>query len=176
MASVTLAFLSFSLSSIRGITLSRYFTKVSIMAFAISSKQFAATMTQFMLASFAMQEASERVSSENSAASLILGVAISNVWRSSSASLRSFHFEDFRLVWKEGGNLVAISTTSAVSRASGGASTARMRSSVGTKRVTRRTFQLLDRFIGLLVCNGFACLSTSKSVWFQGLVSFPIFL
>ena len=89
------------------------------MPFASSSRQFAATMTQLIFASFAMHEASDFVSSDNSPASLILGVLESKVARSSRASLRSFHFDDFRSVCSEGDNCGTISTSSAKERGSG---------------------------------------------------------
>ncbi len=57
-----------------------------------------------------MHVANVRVSSESSDASLTLGNLVKIARRSSSASLRSFHFEDLRLVWNDAGNLDTISS------------------------------------------------------------------
>ena len=89
------------------------------MPFASSSRQLAATITQLIFASFAMHEASDYASSDNSLASLILGVLESRVARSSRAPLRSFHFDDFRSVYNEGDSFRTISTSSAKERGSG---------------------------------------------------------
>jgi hypothetical protein len=117
-ASVTLALRSFILISMRGTVASLYFEKLAIMPLERASRQFAATMTQLMLASFEIQVASARVSSPRSGASLILCVALKRVARSSRASLRSFHLEDLRLVCKLAESLLVISSGSANARGS----------------------------------------------------------
>ena len=89
------------------------------MPFASSSRQFAATITQLIFASFAIHEASAFVSSDSSPTSLILGVLESRVARSSRALLRSFHFDDLRSVCSEGDNFGTISTIPAKERGSG---------------------------------------------------------
>ena len=91
------------------------------MAFASSSRQFAAAMTQLIFASFAMHEASVFVSSDNSPESLILGVLENRVASSSRAVLRSFHFDDFRSVCSVGDKFGTMSTSSAKERGSGAA-------------------------------------------------------
>lgn len=116
--SVTVAFLSFILSSMGGTTLSRYLPNAVINPLASSSIHDDATITQLMFASPCTRAASDLASSPISEASLILGVDVSNVKRSSRASLRSFHFEDFKLVWSEGDNFGTISTASANARGS----------------------------------------------------------
>ena len=144
-ASVTVTFLSLSLSNIGGTTLSRYLANVPIIPLARFSRQPAATMTQLMFASLCMQCASDLVSSPSSGASLMRGVAVSNVSSSSRASFLSFHLEEPNDACKLAGNLGTILTSSANARGSGGTSSALRYHSSGqnTTRVE----------LAFLICN-----------------------
>jgi hypothetical protein len=121
MVSVTLAFLSFSRSSIGGTTISLYRAKCPIKPLARPSRHWAATMTQLMFASLCTRNAKALESSPNSGASLIRGVALRRVKRSSRTSFRSFHLDDVRFAWRFAGSFGVMSTSSANCRRSGGA-------------------------------------------------------
>ena len=119
--SVTLTFLSFSRSSIGGTTISRYRPYFPMSPFARLSRHWAATMTQLIFASLCTRNANALESSPNSGASLIRGVALRRVKRSSRTSFRSFHFDDVRLAYSLEGRFGVILTSSANCRGSGGA-------------------------------------------------------
>jgi hypothetical protein len=78
-------------------------------------------MTQLIFASLCTRNANALESSPNSGASLIRGVALRRVKRSSRTSFRSFHFDDVRLAYSLEGRFCVISTSSANCRESGGA-------------------------------------------------------
>ena len=74
-----------------------------------------------MFASLCTRNANALESSPNSDASLIRGVALRRVKRSSRTSFRSFHFDDVRPACSLAGRFGVISTSSTNCRGSGGA-------------------------------------------------------
>jgi len=168
-ASVTFAFRSLSLSRTGGTTASRCREKAVIKPSARASKQFAATMTHITFASPLILVANDLASSPISGPSFIRREVLSSVKRSSKASLRSFHLEEARFLYRSAGSLEMISASSAVERGSKAGSSAEKRSP-SHKRTERRGGRTLcvacratTSSITSVCCFGPLCRFTSRS-------------